>query len=110
MAEALKIKVSVDKYQETLNNLTTILGKLTAQKDKLKRNLQKMDGAVFSGTDVQKAIDLCKEELKRTENGIAVVQEQRRTIQKYLDETRVQQAALDSNVASTSGKLPDLFA
>lgn len=109
MAEAIKLKVPKEKYLETLGKLETQIGNLTEQKDFLKARVNDLNGETFSGTDVQSAIDLAIEEIRRTENAITTITAQRQIIQDYVNSTEGDAVQIQTDVKAIQDKLPDLF-
>ncbi|WP_418745980.1 hypothetical protein [Frisingicoccus sp.] len=109
MAEALKLKVDINVFKDTLDQLGNVLQRLQGQRDSLKSEVDRMTGETFSGTNVQEAIDLAEESLRRVENAIVKVTAQRDAIQQYLSGMETQASTLESNVSSIREELPDLF-
>lgn len=110
MAEALKLKVDINVFKDTLEQLQTVLNNLTSQKDELQRQVNRMQGETFSGSDVQGAIDLAKEAIDRVGKAIVKVTAQRTAIERYLTGVQTEASTLQSDVNTIKSELPDLFA
>lgn len=109
MAEAIKLKVPKDKYLETLSKLEKQIDSLVDKKNFLKSRVQDLNGDTFSGSDVQSAIDLANEEIRRTENAITKISAQRQTIQDYVYTTEEDALLIKNGTKIIQDKLPDLF-
>lgn len=110
MAEALKIKVDIDVFKDTLTQLGDQLVQLRSQKDRLQTETNKLNGETFSGSEVQKAKELAEDALKRVDKAIEKVEAQKKAIEDYLAETHTESSAFQSNIEKVRENLPDLFA
>lgn len=109
MAEAFKLKVPKEKYQQTIDELGNQLEQLDRKRNRLRTLVDQLQGDTFSGTDVQGAIDLAYESLSRVDKAIVKITRQRKTIQEYLNSTETDASALGANVSQIQNNLPDLF-
>lgn len=109
MAEdVLRLKVSKEIYQNTLNRLDEQLGILNENKKELEKqiyNLSQED--VFSGTDVKSTIEKANMALKAVEAGIVRVTGYRVAIQQQLDGVESAATTLQSNINSID--IPNMF-
>lgn len=109
MAEAFKLRVPKEKYQLTVAELGNQLHQLDQKRTKLQSLVDQLQGDTFSGTDVQGAIDLAYESLRRVNKAYEKITRQRDTIQEYLNSTETDANALGANVSQIRNELPDLF-
>ena len=110
MTEAMTLKVPKEVFQRTLDKLGDQIDELKRRRDDLQREINRMTGSTFSGTDVEPAIEAAQEALKRTEKAIVKVTAQRDTIQDYLNATESTAATLERDMRSeVTSQLPDLF-
>lgn len=109
MAEAFRLRVPKEKYQQAIDELGSQLEQLDQKRNKLKSLVDQLQGDTFSGTDVQSSIDLAYESLTRVNKAYEKITRQRDTIQEYLDSTEVDASTLGTNVSQIRNELPDLF-
>ncbi len=109
MAEALRLKVDVNLFKDTLDKLNTILEQLEDQRSRLSAEIRKMDGEAFSGSDVNSAKELAKDSLTYCETSIKKVSAQREAILRFLEGSESIATTLDSDVNTIRNELPDLF-
>ncbi len=109
MAEAIKLRVPKEKYQQTISDLGNQLNQLDQKRARLRSLVDQLQGDTFSGTDVQSAIDLAYESLRRVDKAYEKITRQRDTIQEYLNSTESDASTLGANVSQIQNALPDLF-
>lgn len=106
--EAVRIKVDKNVYQQTLNNLDTQLGSLRAHQDYLQNQINRLKGgSIFSGSDVQIAIEKAETALEKVKDAISRVTGYRNAIQQQL--TGVEQAASQLASDMSGIDLPNMF-
>lgn len=108
MAEALRIKVDKNTYQQTLNSLDIQLSALKGHQSELQNRIDRLkSGGIFSGSDVRVAIAKAEEALESVKDAISRVTGYREAIQQQL--TGVEQAATQLQSDMSNIDLPNMF-
>lgn len=109
MEEAVRLKVDINVYKETLTKLGNVLTKLENKKQQLQTNVDKLGSEAFQGSDVQSAIDLAVKQMDYVQNAINKVRAQREAIEKYLMERETHSSTLQSDIKGIDDALPEIF-
>lgn len=110
MAEAVKLKVDINVYKQTLDQLQSVLNDLEHQRDALQSTIDsKMGGENFSGSDVEKAIEQTRKQKEYVQNAINKVRSQREAIMRSLNIRETSASQLDTDISGIDQSLPDIF-
>lgn len=108
MAEALRIKVDKNTYQQTLNKLQLELNTLIGYQNSLQDKIERLkSGSVFKGSDVRAAITKAEEALETVKDAISRVTGYREAINQQL--LGVESAATQLQRDMSDIDLPNMF-
>lgn len=110
MAEAVRLKVDVNVFQETLTKLGNVLEELENKKGQMEKMVSHMGTEEFEGSDLDSTIALANKELEQVKNAINKVRAQKDMIEKSLQTRETSASTLQSDVSSIDEALPDIFA
>ena len=108
MADFIRLKVSEDKYRDTIQkldgkirDLETILGRLEGRRDTIRGN--------YSGPAADKGIEAINVNIDNVKTALARLTEQKDGLQKYLDEMRSSNDAIDKRYNDELSKAKGVF-
>lgn len=108
MAEALRIKVDKNIYQQTLSSLDSQLDALRGHQGELQNRIDRLkSGNTFSGSDVRVAIEKAENALEKVKDMISRVVGYRMAIQQQLSGVEQAAAQLQSEISGID--LPNMF-
>lgn len=108
MAEALRIKVDKNTYQQTLSSLETQLGTLKGHQTELQNRIDRLkSGGVFSGSDVRTAIAKAEEAKETVKDAISRVTGYRESIRQQLEGVESAATQLQSDMSGID--IPNMF-
>lgn len=106
--EALRIKVSKDVYQKTLEELDNEIAQLRSKRDRLQEDVDRLkSGSIFSGSAVIPAIKKGEDALEKVKDLLSRVIGYRVAIQNELTGIEATTQQLQSNMNDID--LPNLF-
>ena len=106
--EALRVKVNVDVYQKTLDELEGEIERLRSQQTRLETNIERLkSGNIFYGTAVVPAIKKAEDALEKVKDLRSRVQGYKVAIQEELENVKVTNQQLASDMSDID--LPNMF-
>ena len=84
MASTLRIKVSEEKYRETINKLGEKISELQECLSRL-QNLKNKLSSAYTGPAAEKALDALQQNEQNVKTTLEKVQKQKEKIQQYID-------------------------
>lgn len=108
MAEALRIKVDKNTYQQTLDDLKSKLDVLKGYQTRLQNQIDRLkDGSIFNGSDVRAAITKAEEALETVKDAISRVTGYRESIRQQLEGVESAATQLQSDMSGID--IPNMF-
>ncbi len=104
---AVELKIDETKYREALDKYNSELGKLRGYREDLRKNIERMTGSTFSGTNVQKSINKAKEALSAVDKAIEKAQKMRDSVEYALNQSQAKNSQLEKDMDAIT--IPDLF-
>lgn len=106
--EALRIKVSKDVYQSTLESLDSQIAQLVSKKNRLEADIERLkNGGIFAGSAVIPAIRKAEDALEKVKDLLSRVMGYRITIQNELTSVESTSQLLESSMNDID--LPNMF-
>ena len=104
---SVELLVDEGRYREALGRFNTQLDKLRGYKTELQRQIDRMQGATFSGTNVTSSINKAKDTQKAVDKAIVRAQKQRDAIEYVLNQSQQSASTLEKDMDNI--EIPNLF-